>query len=101
MANTTTKIAGLTNDQMRMLFERIATSMNLMADLCRSKAEELGEHDAALTFNALDTMLCGVGAMADMATGGTIVGSFSDWMLGPNFNQVKDAKGKSLTQPGA
>lgn len=95
MANKKTKIAGLTNEQVRMLFEKIATSCNLMADLCRSKAEEHGDNDAALTFHALDTMLCGVGAMADMATGETVVGSFSDWMLGPNFNQVKDTGGKS------
>lgn len=80
------KFAGLTNEQVRMLFEKIATSMNLMADICRSKAEEYGAHDSAQTFHALDTMLCGVGAMADMATGGTVVGSFSDWMLGPCFN---------------
>lgn len=95
MTNTTKKIAGLTNEQVRMLFEQIASTMNLMADICRSKAEEHGDHDSAQTFHALDTMLCGVGAMADMATGGTVVGSLSDWMLGPNFNQVKESKGKS------
>lgn len=101
MATTKIKFSGLTDEQVKMLFEKIASSCNLMADLCRSKAEDHGDSDAALTFHALDAMLCGVGAMADMATGGTVGGSFSDWMLGPYFNQVKDIGNKSLTSPGA
>lgn len=88
-----TKFAGLTDKQVLQLFERIATTANLMADICRDKAEEFGEHEAALTFHALDTMLNGVGALADLPTGGTCVGSFTDWMVGPLFNQKRETAG--------
>lgn len=89
---TKPKFAGLSDAQVLSLFEQIATTSNLMAEMCREKAEELGEHDAALTFHALDTMLRGVGAMADMPTGGNCVGSFADWMVGPLFNKTTGAK---------
>jgi hypothetical protein len=83
---TASRFAGLTDDQVRMVFEQIATTVNLMAEICRDKAEAMGEHESALTFHALDTMLRGVGAIADLPTDGNCVGSFSDWMLGPVFN---------------
>lgn len=89
------RFAGLTDDQVLMLFEKIAITANLMAEICRDKAEEFGEHDAALTFHALDTMLSGVGAMADMPSGGGCVGGFADWMLGPNFKRTTELESKS------
>ena len=84
------KFSGLSDDQVLSLFEKIATTVNLMADICREKAEEYGEHEAALTFHALDTMLNGVGALADLPTGGTCVGSFTDWMVGPSFKNTAE-----------
>ncbi len=90
MANPTlpaSKFSGLTDEQVSMLFEQIASTVHLLASICRDKAEEFGNHESALTFHALDTMLLGVGAMADMPSGGGFVGGFADWMLGPLFNQ--------------
>lgn len=37
--------------------------------------------------NVMDAMLCGVGALADMPTGGTVIGDFAAWMVGPMFNR--------------
>lgn len=84
------KFSGLTDAQVLMLFGQIATTAHLLASICREKAEEFGGHDSALTFHALDTMLLGVGAMADMPSGGDCVGSFADWMLGPLFNDKRE-----------
>lgn len=89
------RFAGLTDDQVLMLFGKIATTANLMAEICRGKAEEFGEHDVALTLHALDTMLSGVGAMADMPSGGDCVGGFADWMLGPCFKNTTELESKS------
>ena len=90
MADTTlppgnAKFSGLTDDQASKLFEKIATTSWLMAEMCRSKADEHGASDVALTFHALNTMLLGVGAMADMPSGGSMVGDFADWMVSPLF----------------
>ena len=83
------RFAGLTDDQVMMLFGKIASTANLMAEICRDKAEEFGENDVATTFHALDTMLLGIGAMADMPSDGDCVGGFADWMVGPLFNRSK------------
>jgi len=89
MAIANPKFSGLSDDQVALLLEKIATTMNLMSELCRDAADRHGAGEAAYTFNALDTMLCGVGALADHATGGKIIGDFSAWMLGPMFDQVQ------------
>ena len=97
MAKTNPKFSGLTDAQVIQLFERIASTIELMSSICREKAEEHGERDVALTFHALDTMLRSVGALADMPTGGNCVGSFSDWILGPYFN--KSTEGEACAKP--
>lgn len=88
----TGRFSGLTDDQVLRLFEKIATTANLMAEICRDKAEEFGEKDVALTLHALNVMLSGIGAMADMPSGGACVGGFSDWMMGPLFNLSKNSE---------
>ena len=93
MASKKTKFNGLTDDQVLMLFGQIASTVNLMADICRAEALRNGEHDVALTFHALDTMLCGVGALADHATAGDCVGDFAAWMVGPLFHPVQRVGG--------
>lgn len=90
MTTKNQKFSGLTDDQVLCLLERIATTINLMADLCREKAEEHGGDDIALSFHALETLLCGIGALADLPTGGAVVGGFSEWMVGPVFNSKLD-----------
>ena len=86
------KFAGLNDDQVLSLFERIATTANLMSEICRDKANEYGQHDAASTLHALDTMLRGVGALADMPSGGQCIGGFADWMVGPCFAETEAAR---------
>ena len=90
--STKPKFAGLSDAQVLSLFEQIATTLNLLASMCREKGEALGGHDAALAFFAMENMLCGVGALADMPTGGNCVGSFADWMVGPLFNKTSGEK---------
>lgn len=79
---------GLSHDQVRRILEQIATKANIMAEMCREQAERAGDNDFAMTFHALDSMLCSLGALADMPTGGAIVGGFGDWMLGPFFYET-------------
>ena len=86
------KFSGLSIDQALDLFKQIAVTVDLMADICRDKAEELGTHTAAQTFLALDVMLLGVGALADLPTGGSIKGPFADWMVGPGFSAEQEIK---------
>jgi hypothetical protein len=42
---TELKFAGLTDAQVLCLFERIASTSNLLAEMCREKAEEFGGDD--------------------------------------------------------
>ncbi len=89
---TNPKFNGLSDDQVLSLFERVATNVNLLSSICREKAEEHGSDDVALTFHALDTMLCSIGALADLPSNGNVVGGFADWMLGPIFKKGADTK---------
>lgn len=96
MASTKTSFSGLTDSQVLQVLRQIATSVNLMAEMCRERAEAFGDQDVALTFHALDTMLLGVGALADMPTGGDTVGDFAAWMVGPLFwREQRAAKAKA------
>lgn len=79
---------GLPPEQVHQILEKIATMANLMADMCREHAERAGVDDVAMSFHALDAMLCSVGALADMPTGGQVVGDFGDWMIGPLFHEI-------------
>ncbi len=85
MGKSNRRFSGLTDEQVLRLLCQIASTVNLMSEICREKAEEFGEQDMAYTFHALDTMLCGVGALADMPSGGDCVGGFAEWMCGPLF----------------
>jgi hypothetical protein len=95
MASKRPKFAGLSDDQVLMLLGQIATTINLMADICRAEALRQSENDVALTFHTLETMLCGVGAMADHATGGDCVGDFTAWMVGPLFHPAQRIGGST------
>lgn len=77
---------GYTPEQVVRILEQIASTINLACDICRVEADRAGTSDVALTLHALDTMLCGVGALADCPTGGGVVGGFADWMMGPLFH---------------
>lgn len=87
------KFSGLTDDQVLQMLRRIATTADLMSGMCRDQAQLHGGEDVAYTFHALDTLLCGLGALADHATGGEIVGDFAAWMVGPYFDQVQQEGG--------
>ena len=93
MGNKNQKFSGLTDEQVLSLFEQIATTANLMADICRNEAERFGEKEVSLTLHALKTMILGVGAMADMATGGSVVGDPAAWLLGPCFCPAQSCGG--------
>lgn len=91
MARTASKFAGLTDQQVLQLFESIATKANLMAEICRLEAQRNSEDEIAYVFHVLDNMLCGLGAMADLPTGGECVGDFAAWMVGPLFHKSQGA----------
>ena len=86
MAFTNPKFSGLTDDQVLQLMRSIATTMNLVSELCRNAADQHGGEAVESTFHALDTIIRGVGAIADHATGGDCVGDFAAWMVGPQFH---------------
>ncbi len=86
MSTQTQNFAGLTDGQVRIVLRKIASQADLMAHMCRGQAELAGESDAAYTFHALSTMLCSLGALADMPLGSAVSGGFGDWMLGPLFS---------------
>jgi hypothetical protein len=90
MSATTQKFSGLTDDQVCRVLSQIASQADMMANMCRMEADRAGEHDAAITFHALDTMLCSLGALADMPIGGNVLGGFADWMVGPLFKPAQD-----------
>ena len=87
------KFNGLTDDQALMLFEKIAMTTYVIADLCRAAAQRHGHEEVASTFHALDTMICSVGALADHAAGGNCVGGFAAWIVGPSFDETQKGGG--------
>jgi hypothetical protein len=89
MTSVNPKFNGLSDEQVLRLFEQIATTISLVCELCREQAEIHGTEEVAYTFHAMDTMLRGVGALADHATGGDCIGDFAAWMLGPMFHQTQ------------
>lgn len=90
MSTQNQKFAGLTDSQVCSVLHQIASQADLMANMCRGQAELAGERDTAYTFHALDTMLCSLGALADMPLGGAFAGDFGDWMLGPLFSPKQE-----------
>jgi hypothetical protein len=89
MSTPNPKFNGLTDDQVLMVLNQVATTIDLMAKLCRQSCA-LHDGDAAgLTFYALDNMLSSTGAMTDLATGGNIGGDFAEWMMGPDFHAAQ------------
>lgn len=88
MENSKSKFSGLTDDQVLALCSQIASNANLLADFCRAEADRHHASDVSLTFHVMATMLGSMGAMADMPTGGDVVGPFAAWMIGPLFGAV-------------
>lgn len=89
----TQQFNGLTPEQVSRLLEQIATTVNLACDICRNEADRFSDHQSSYTLHALETMLCGVGALADLPGGGGVVGDFPAWLCGPLFNQAQSAGG--------
>lgn len=92
MAKANPKFAGLTDEQVLLVLEKVASTIGLACDICRSEALRHGEHDSALSFHALDHMLTGAGALADMASGAGVIGDAYDWLCGPYFHTRDSAK---------
>lgn len=92
MAKANPKFAGLTDEQVLLVLEQVASTIGLACDICRSEALRHGDHEVALSFHALDHMLTGVGALADMASGTNVIGDIYAWLCGPNFHTRDSAK---------
>ncbi len=85
------KFAGLTDEQVRAVLEKIASQLDLAAAICREDAQRYADHDCVYTFHSLDAMLCGMGALADMASGAGVLGDVYTWFCGPNFHPRTDS----------
>ena len=88
MAKANPLFDGLTDKQVLIVLERVASTIGLACDICRSEAMRYGDHDSALSFHALDHLLTGAGALADMASKAGVIGDLYDWQCGPNFHHV-------------
>ena len=78
----------VTAAQAGQLFEEIATLCSSARNVARCAMEEAGTSAAADTLHALQKLFEQSGALADVALGGAIVGTFTDWTFGERF---KDA----------
>ena len=90
MTTPNPKFNGLTDDQVRLILEKIASELDLAASICRNEAQKRTDHDSVFAFHSLDTMLCSMGALADMASGEGVVGDAPTWFCGPNFHPRND-----------
>lgn len=92
MAQGNPKFAGLTDDQVKMALERIASTLDMACAICRNEAARAGallRDDGsylAHAFYSLESMLCSMGALADMASGSGVVGDVPTWLCGPLFH---------------
>ena len=89
MATPNPKFNGLTDDQVLSILEKIASQLDVAASICRNEGlrlQETQELTSMYAFYALDSMLTGMGALADMASGAGVVGDVPTWFCGPNFH---------------
>lgn len=83
MSTGNPKFAGLTDDQVKMVLEQIATTLNTARSICLSEAIESDNY----VFDLLAHMLAGAGALADAASGEGVVGDLNAWLCGPLFHR--------------
>lgn len=77
----------VTIEQADKLFNSIATLAVTARDAAVAAGESAGETPSATSFYALQSILEQIGALADTATGGNVVGSLTDWVCGRHFNE--------------
>lgn len=92
MAKPNPKFAGLTDDQVLAILKHIALSASVIHEMCMTRADEYSGHDSESDFHALDRLVCALGALADLPTGGDVVGDFATWMCGPLFHDGKEGE---------
>jgi len=78
---------GLTDEQVEMVLEEIATIAGSILPLAYRTVEASGLSDTADDAYAVQQALQQIGALADFASGEQIVGDFARWMLGPLFRE--------------
>ncbi len=96
MAKGNPVFAGLTDQQVRLILEKIASDADLAGAVCRNEALRCNDQATSHIFYVVDSMLRGIGALADMASGSGVVGDVPVWFCGPNFHRDTES-----TQVGA
>ena len=77
----------VTIEQADKLFNSIATLAVTARDAAVAAGESAGDTPQATSFYALQSILEQIGALADTATGGNVVGSLTDWVCGRHFSE--------------
>lgn len=85
-------ISKYTAKQLTLVMEQIANSANSLSSFARRAAELAGRTDAAEDLHIVQMIAERIGALADLPTGGSVVGSIDDWSLGPYFNQNDESR---------
>lgn len=97
MAQGNLKFSGMTDDQVKMVLEKIASTLDVARAICLNEAARACEtiradgSDLSHVFYALDSMLSCMGALADMASGSGVVGDMPTWFCGPLFHRRERA----------
>lgn len=81
-------ISKYTVGQLTLVMEQIATSATTLSSFARRAAELAGRTDAAEDLHIVQMIAERIGALADLPTGGSVVGGIDDWSLGPYFNRT-------------
>lgn len=78
----------VTSEQAEQLFREIAYIADAARHLAMGAVEEVGEGISADALIVLAGLLVQTGALADLALGGDVIDSFSDWACGPRFKEA-------------
>lgn len=88
MSQGNSKFAGLTDEQVKIVLEQIASAIDLACSICRNESAQSDGVDQRHVFDSLALMLSGVGALADMASGEGVIGDLPAWLCGPLFQRA-------------
>ena len=80
--------AELTATQLRLVLETIAGRSNTLNNLLMHARSEGDKYGTAVMIDAAQAIATQIGAMADTAIGGDIIGMAERWNYGPNFTHA-------------
>jgi hypothetical protein len=100
------RFGGKTEEQLLRILENVASTMDIARQICLEEAgrcdgngDQVGGSDPVYTLYSLEKMLSGVGALADSASGCTVIGDLPEWMCGSSYRDMAATEPEQPSHP--